>query len=91
MKLHFDPNQPFQLDAIAAVTDLFAGQPQSTSSMTPINVGDYGQLFAGQVQSVLGVGNQIVLDEAKIQANTRLVQQRIRPIPKRIGSSLPTI
>jgi len=76
MKLHFDPNQTFQLDAIAAVTDLFVGQPQSTSSMTPINVGDYGQLFAGQAQSVLGVGNQIVLDETKIHANTRLVQQR---------------
>ena len=76
MKLHFDPDQPFQLDAIAAVTDLFAGQPQSTSSMTPINVGDYGQLFAGQAQSVLGLGNQIVLDEAKFLANTRLVQQR---------------
>jgi hypothetical protein len=28
MKLQFDPNQPFQLQAVAAVTGLFDGQPQ---------------------------------------------------------------
>jgi type III restriction enzyme len=30
MKLQFDPNQPYQLDAVAAVTDLFDGQPQDS-------------------------------------------------------------
>lgn len=28
MKLQFDPNQAFQLDAVAAVADLFEGQPK---------------------------------------------------------------
>ncbi|MDP1547104.1 MAG: DEAD/DEAH box helicase family protein [Anaerolineales bacterium] len=76
MKIHFDPNQQFQLDAVAAVTDLFEGQPQSAPSMTPVNVTDYGEIFAGQAQTELGVGNQLVLDEARLQANTRTVQQR---------------
>src|SRR5215212_9830847 len=76
MKLQFDPNQQFQLDAVASVIDLFEGQPQSVSSMTPMNVGDYGEIFAGQTQTELGVGNQIVLGEDKLRENTRIVQQR---------------
>jgi hypothetical protein len=27
MKLHFDANQPYQKEAIKAVTDIFEGQP----------------------------------------------------------------
>ena len=76
MKLQFDPNQQFQLDAVASVIDLFEGQPQSASSMTPINVGDYGEIFAGQVQTELGMGNRLVLAEDKLRENTRAIQQR---------------
>jgi len=76
MKLHFDPNQQFQLDAIAAVVDLFEGQPQSSPTFTPINVGDYGEIFAGQAQTELGMGNQILVDEEKLRTNTRNVQHR---------------
>lgn len=76
MKLHFDPNQQFQLDAVAAVLDLFAGQPQDVPTMTPINVGDYGAIFAGQAQTELGLGNQMLLADDKLRENARLIQER---------------
>jgi type III restriction enzyme len=76
MKLQFDPNQPFQLEAVAAITDLFEGQPQGAPQFSVIKAGDFGGLFAGQARTELGMGNQLVLDEDKLRANTRLVQTR---------------
>ncbi|MEK6699830.1 MAG: hypothetical protein AABZ10_12410 [Nitrospirota bacterium] len=37
MKLQFDPNQQYQLDAVAAVTDLFDGQPQGAPEYSVIH------------------------------------------------------
>ena len=76
MKLQFDPNQQFQLDAVAAITDLFEGQPQGAPEYSVINLGDLGGLFAGQARTELGIGNQLLLDDEKLRANTRLVQLR---------------
>lgn len=76
MKLQFDPNQQFQLDAIVAVTDLFEGQPQGAPEYAVINLGSMEGLFAGQDRTELGVGNQLLLAEDKLQANTRDVQTR---------------
>ena len=33
MKLHFNPNQSYQLDAIRAITDIFKGQENSQLSL----------------------------------------------------------
>jgi type III restriction enzyme len=76
MKLQFDPNQTFQLDAVAAVADIFDGQPQSAPEYAVINVSDWGDMFAGQSRTDLGVGNSLLLAEKKLAANTRLVQAR---------------
>src|SRR5262245_24951125 len=76
MKLQFDPNQPYQLDAVAAVTDLFDGQPQGAPEYAIIPAEDLGGLFAGQTRTELGVGNRLLLAEEKLTANTRLVQAR---------------
>jgi len=76
MKLQFDPNQPFQLEAIAAITDLFEGQPQGAPDYSVIHLGDYGELFAGQARTELGIGNRLLLAEEKLRTNTRLVQTR---------------
>ncbi len=51
MKLHFDPNQPYQRDAINSIVNIFEGQPFSQ--------GDFG--FSLQYEAYLlnevGIGN----------------------------------
>ena len=74
MKLQFDPNQQFQLDAVAAIIDLFDGQPQDAPEYSVINEGDYGGWFSGQAHTELGVGNHLSLSEDKLHANTRKIQ-----------------
>src|SRR3989442_4447512 len=76
MKLQFDPNQPYQLDAVAAVTDLFDGQPQEAPEYAVIHAEDLGGLFAGQTRTELGVGNHLLLPEEKLHTTTRVVQAR---------------
>lgn len=76
MKLQFDPNQQFQLDAVGAVTDLFEGQPQGAPEYAVIQMGDLGGLFAGQDRTELGIGNRLLLAEDKLASNTREVQAR---------------
>jgi type III restriction enzyme len=76
VKLQFDANQQFQLDAVAAVTDLFEGQPQGAPEFSVINLGEWDELFAGQERTELGVGNRILLAEDTLLANTRVVQMR---------------
>jgi type III restriction enzyme len=76
MKLQFDANQQYQLDAVAAVTDLFDGQPQGAPEFSVIEVGDWGGLFAGQAQTELGVGNSLLLAPEKLLTNARGIQAR---------------
>src|SRR5690348_8858557 len=76
MKLQFDPNQRYQLDAVAAVTDLFDSQPQGAPEYAVIHAEDLGELFAGQTRTELGVGNHLLLPEERLPANTRAVQAR---------------
>lgn len=76
MKLQFDPNQQFQLDAVHAITDLFEGQPEAAPQYAPINLGGYEGLFAGQESSELGVGNRLIVHEDTLRSNARAVQER---------------
>lgn len=70
MKLHFDSNQEYQLEAIKAVTDIFEGQP--------LNGGDFefSVSTAGALISENGLGNRLTLEEDQILENVKTVQQR---------------
>ena len=74
MKIQFDADQQFQINAVAAVADLFEGQPQGAPEYSVVSVTGMGGLFAGQEQTELGVGNRLLLAEDSLLTNTREVQ-----------------
>jgi type III restriction enzyme len=75
MKLQFDPNQQYQLDAVAAVVDIFEGQPETSSDFSVIQShwGD-DNLYTGIVRTELGIANRLVLSDDSLWKNTQAVQ-----------------
>lgn len=71
MKLHFDAQQAYQLDAIGAVVDLFAGQPAATGTFEW-----QPDLHERELLDTLGVANALALSEMRLLANLRAVQTR---------------
>lgn len=77
----FDPRQPYQLDAINAVVNLFDGQPKDADKLAVTLRGlaadtAEGQLQVDTAQETGAIGNHLVLDEAAILANLQAVQDR---------------
>ena len=70
MKLHFDPNQQFQHDAINSIVDIFEGQP--------LNQGDFS--FSISSDSYMfqegGVGNRLEISEEQILNNVQEIQKK---------------
>ena len=70
LTLKYDAALPYQRDAVAAVVDLFAGQPLADSGFrATLNTG-------GALLTEFGLGNQLVLDDAALLTNLRAVQER---------------
>jgi type III restriction enzyme len=88
MKLHFEPNLDYQLQAIEAVCDLFRGQEQCRTEFTvtmkrpePIGTDLFPgtqpeQLTLGVAETDLGIGNRLTLLDEQLLQNLREVQLR---------------
>lgn len=76
MKLHFEPNLDYQLQAIEAVADLFRGQEicRTEFTVTRDALNPQGQL--GLTDDELGIGNRLTLLDDEIIANLRSIQLR---------------
>lgn len=76
MKLQFEPNQQYQLDAIKAAVDVFTGQPKESE---PIPFPGQAALeFKGQqltLETVSARGNVLALSSTQVAQNTHAIQQ----------------
>jgi type III restriction enzyme len=68
MKIQFEPNQQFQLDAIQAAVDIFKGQPAGVSDFAFAKAAGIGGTFLSVV------ANNLILDEETILKNLQAVQ-----------------
>lgn len=71
MKLIFDANLEYQIDAINSVVDLFEGLPPKQNDFEI----SFGSLF-GHLFNELGVGNQLILSNDQLLKNLNMVQER---------------
>ena len=69
MKIKFDGNQDFQLDAIRATVDVFAGQPLTRNSLQW-----QSEAFGGELLTEMGVGNSLALGDEAILRNVQKIQ-----------------
>jgi type III restriction enzyme len=76
MKLHFEPDLDFQLDAIEAVCDLFQGQEINRTEFTVTRHALDGQHTLGFTEGGLGYGNRLTLLDDEIHENLHKVQLR---------------
>ena len=74
MKLHFEPNLDFQLQAIDSVCDLFCGQEKCRTEFT-VTLPRQAAI-AGEEVSDLGLGNRLTLVDEQLLDNLRSVQLR---------------
>ena len=77
MKLHFEPDLDYQLQAIEAVCDLFRGQEQCRTEFTvTMRLPDEAQMSLDVAQSDLGMGNRLTLLDDELLKNLSDIQLR---------------
>lgn len=75
MKLHFEPDLDFQLQAIEAVCDLFRGQEINRTEFT-VTRSATGKTYLPGMENDLGIGNRFALLEDELRKNLVDIQQR---------------
>ena len=77
MKLKFDSTQDYQIQAVNSFIDLFDGQPLNQGDYTiEINAkAEIGQQLS-TIQTELGIGNHLAIDEDTILKNLHNIQER---------------
>ena len=82
MEFKFDAHQQYQQDAIAAVVDLFEGQPPDAATLETTLIGAVPESKTGTIElldlgnEVGAVGNNLLLDDEAILQNLQSVQDR---------------
>jgi len=70
LKLHFDPNQQFQIDAIESIGGIFEGQPLKDGDL------DFTLSHESHLFYEGGIGNRLRLGEEQILENVRTIQKK---------------
>jgi type III restriction enzyme len=76
MKLHFEPDLDYQLEAIEAVCDIFRGQEICRTEFTVTRDPADSQMRMGFAESDLGIGNRLTLLDEELLANVHDIQLR---------------
>jgi type III restriction enzyme len=76
MKLKFNSNQQFQIDAVNSIVEIFDGQPLHKGDFEISMQTDGKGIFGSQVQTELGIGNNFILDESAILKNIHKIQDK---------------
>ena len=74
MKLHFEPDLDYQLQAIEAVCGLFHGQETCRTEFTVTRDAAVGQMSL--IENDLGIGNRLTLLDEELLANLHAIQLR---------------
>jgi len=76
MKIQFDAQQEYQLEAVNSVVDLFDGQPLEKPNYATLMQTFDTELFGSMAQTELGIGNHLVIDRETLLKNLQRVQER---------------
>jgi len=76
MRIQFDAQQQYQIDAVSAVLDIFNGQPLELPDFSVIQATERSGLFEGQVQTEIGVGNRLLITPDDLRKNVKAIQAR---------------